>query len=39
MFQEGREYLEDDPITGWPVSAQTNENVEKTHATVMQDSK
>jgi hypothetical protein len=37
MFQEGRESLEDDPSPGWPVSAQSNENVEKTRATVMQD--
>jgi hypothetical protein len=36
-FQEGRESLEDDPSPGWPVSAQSNENVEKTCATVMQD--
>jgi hypothetical protein len=27
----------DDPHPGWPVSAQSNENVEKAHATVMQD--
>jgi len=36
-FQEGRESLEDDPSPGWPVSAQSNENVKKTCATVMQD--
>jgi len=37
MFQEGGESLEDDPSPGWPVSAQSKENVEKTHATLMQD--
>jgi hypothetical protein len=36
-FQEGRESLEDDCSPGWPVSAQSNENVKKTCATVMQD--
>lgn len=29
--------LEDEPHLGQPVSTQTNENMEKTHATVMQD--
>jgi hypothetical protein len=37
IFQEGRELLEDDPHPGRPVSAQSNENVEKAHTIVMQD--
>jgi hypothetical protein len=28
-FKEGRESLEDDPLSGYPVSVWTNENVEK----------
>ena len=36
-FQEGREFLKDDSCPGWPVSAQSNENVERTRAIVMQD--
>jgi hypothetical protein len=36
-FLECRESLEDDPRPGRPVSARSNENVEKTHAIVMQD--
>jgi hypothetical protein len=36
-FQEGRESLKDDPCPGWPISVQSNENVENTHAIVMQD--
>lgn len=36
-FQEGRELLTDDPCPGWPVSARSNENVEKTCAIVIQD--
>jgi len=36
-FREGRESLEDEPHLGQPVSTRTNENMEKTHATMMQD--
>jgi hypothetical protein len=35
-FQEGRELLEDDHHPGQPVSAQSNENVEKAHTIVTQ---
>jgi hypothetical protein len=37
FFQEGRESLEDDPSPGHPVSSWSNENVKKTHTTVMQE--
>jgi hypothetical protein len=36
-FFVGRELLEDDPPPGQPVSAWTNENVDKACTTVMQD--
>jgi hypothetical protein len=29
--------VEDEPCPGWPVSAQSNENVEKARSIVMQD--
>lgn len=36
-FEEGSESPEDDPRPGRLVSARSNENMEKTRATVMQD--